>query len=159
MSPTGIVGIEPTTPRLTVVCYYHLSYIPRASTVRLELTPLLAKSVLPLNYVLMQSGGSLDGCHYRTDATCKTVANKGISFFNVILGPCTPPHGSHNPPTTYSKNLWRVQLFIALPRMYVVIAVLRLYYIPLRLTKHDGSIGYGSRTSVIRSFSEVSPAA
>lgn len=133
MSPTGIVGIEPTTPRLTVVCYYHLSYIPRASTVRLELTPLLAKSVLPLNYVLMQSGGSLDGCHYRTDATCKTVANKGISFFNVVLGPCTSPHGSHNPPTTYSKNLWRVQLFIALPRMYVVLAVLRLYYIPLRI--------------------------
>ena len=53
----------------------------------------------------MQSGGSLDGCHYRTDATCKTVANKGISFFNVVLGPYTPPHGSHNPPTTYSKNL------------------------------------------------------
>lgn len=51
------------------------------------------------------SGGSLDGCHYRTDATCKTVANKGISFFNVVLGPYTPPHGSHNPPTTYSKNL------------------------------------------------------
>nr|DAX11804.1 MAG TPA: hypothetical protein [Bacteriophage sp.] len=43
--------------------------------------------------------------------------------------------------------------------MYVVIAVLSLYYIPLRLTKHDGSIGYGSRTSVIRSFSEVSTAA
>lgn len=107
----------------------------------------------------MQSGGSLDGCHYRTDASCKTVANKGISFFNVVLGPYTPPHGSHNPPTTYSKNLWRVQLFIALPRMYVVIAVLRLYYIPLRLTKHDGSIGYGSRTSIIRSFSEVSTAA
>ena len=96
VSPTGIVGIEPTTPRLTGVCYYQLSYIPRASTVRLELTPLLAKSVLPLNYVLMQSGGSLDGCHYRTDATCKTVANKGISFFNVVLRPCTPPHGSHN---------------------------------------------------------------
>ena len=83
----------------------------------------------------MQSGGSLDGCHYRTDATCKTVANKGISFFNVVLGPCTPPHGSHNPPTTYSKILWRVQLFIALPRMYVVIAVLRLYYIPLRFDR------------------------
>lgn len=77
----------------------------------------------------MQSDGGLDGCRYRTDATCKTVANKGISFFNVVLGPCTPPHSSHNPPTTYSKSLWRVQLFNALPRMYVVFAVLRLYLI------------------------------
>lgn len=74
----------------------------------------------------MQSGGSLDGCHYRTDATCKTVANKGISFFNVVLGPYTPPHGSHNPPTTYSKNLWRVQLFAPYLGCQVVIAVLRL---------------------------------
>lgn len=89
----------------------------------------------------------------------RQLPTKVFHFFNVVLGPYTPPHGSHNPPTTYSKNLWRVQLFIALPRMYVVIAVLRLYYIPLRLTKHDGSIGYGSRTSVIRSFSEVSTAA
>lgn len=77
----------------------------------------------------MQFDGGLDGCRYRTDATCKTVANKGISFFYVVLGPYAPPHGSHNPPTTYSKSLWRVQLFIALPRMYVVIAVLRLYCI------------------------------
>lgn len=68
----------------------------------------------------MQSGGGLDGCRHRTDATCKTVANKGISFVYAVLGP---------------------------------------YYIPLRLTKHDGSVGYGSRTSVIRSFSEVSTAA
>ena len=80
----------------------------------------------------MQSDGGLDGCRYRTDATCKTVANKGISFFNVVLGPCTPPHSSHNPPTTYSKSLWRVQLFNALPRMYVVFAVFRLYFVPLR---------------------------
>lgn len=122
------MGIEPTTPRLTVVCYYHLSYIPRTGIRGIEpLQSVLETDVLPLNYIPMQSGGSLDDCHYRTDATCKTVANKGISFFNVVLGPYTPPHGSHNPPTTYSKNLWRVQLFIALPLMYVVIAVLSLY--------------------------------
>lgn len=54
---------------------------------------------------------------------------------------------------------WRVQLFAPYLGCQVVIAVLRLYYIPLRLTKHDGSVGYGSRTSVIRSFSEVSTAA
>lgn len=105
MSPTGIVGIEPTTPRLTVVCYYHLSYIPRTGIRGIEpLQSVLETDVLPLNYIPMQSGGSLDGCHYRTDATCKTVANKGISFFNVVLGPCTPPHGSHNPPTTSQRT-------------------------------------------------------
>ena len=105
MSPTGIVGIEPTTPRLTVVCYYHLSYIPRTGIRGIEpLRSVLETDVLPLNYIPMQSGGSLDGCHYRTDATCKTVANKGISFFNVVLGPCTPPHGSHNPPTTSQRT-------------------------------------------------------
>ena len=35
----------------------------------------------------------------------------------------------------------RVQLFIALPRMYVVIAVLRLYYIPLRFDRFLCSYG------------------
>lgn len=84
----------------------------------------------------MQSGGSLDGCHYRTDATCKTVANKGISFVYAVLGPYTPPqsykqslstrlslylqdprltppdHSSHKPPTIYSESLGTVQLFV-----------------------------------------------
>lgn len=63
---TGIVGIEPTTSRLTVVYDATLNsrvllpseLYPKTDTVGLEPTPLLAKSVLPLNYVPIQSGGS-----------------------------------------------------------------------------------------------------
>lgn len=64
-------------------------------------------------------------------ATCKTVANKGISFLMWFSDP-TPLHMALIIHRLYSKSLWRVQLFNALPRMYVVIAVLRLYFIPLR---------------------------
>lgn len=39
----------------------------------------------------MQSGSGLDGCYRQTDATCKTVTNKGISFLMWFSDP-TPLH-------------------------------------------------------------------
>lgn len=155
---------------------------PKTGTVGLEPTPSPREKVFfPLNYVPMQSGSGLYGCRHRTDATCKTVANKGISFVYAVLGPCTPPQSykqslsarlslrlqnprltpprshSHKPPTIYSESL-------GTSNSLCLTSDVRCFRSPpplrfLRPTKHDGSVGYGSRTSVIRSFSEVSTAA